>query len=76
MFHWSKFTVKTELFSVGLSKYYFAQEENAWDEAALSEHNDYVFVQMFQSHTQQQNFHYKAACRGEEIPQKFQTYLL
>ena len=45
MFHQSKFAVKTELFSVDLqvdlSKYYSAQEETAWDEAALSQHNDY-----------------------------------
>ena len=33
-------------------------------------------MHVFQSHKQQQNFHYKAACRREEIPQKFQTYLL
>ena len=45
MFHRSKSAVKTELFSVDLqvdlSKYHFAQEENAWDEDALSQHNDY-----------------------------------
>jgi hypothetical protein len=40
----SKFPVNTELFSVDLqvdlSKYYFAEKETAWDEAALSQHND------------------------------------
>ena len=54
MFHLSKFAVKTELFSVDLQvdllKYYFAQEETAWDEAALSQHNNDYFLRKCSNH--------------------------
>ena len=79
-FPWSKFAIKTELFSVDLqvdlSKYYFAQEETACDEATLSQHKDYFLCKCSNHTSSSKTFITKLRAEENKFLKNFKTYLL